>query len=338
MNLSAVIDTAIGLMLMYLVLSLFCTTINEIIANWLKLRAKTLKGALEKLIDNDQLRTLFYNHGLIDGAKVAATAGKTAEQQAVTVRKVPQSDPNALRREVVSPADDRRPSPHPSYFAGKDVAMALIDSVVYLHKTEAGAIPSFADVQNAIKVLPDSNIRDALITSLAQAQYDITKLRDALASWFDSSMDRLSGAYKRNLKLISLLVGLGLAAIFNADTLRVAQALWADTALSSAVSQSAASFSATNPLQKTCDQANPADAIDCERKTISTFDDALRPLPIGWTAALMPEAFWGWVLKIIGIAMTAVALTLGAPFWFDLLTQFVNLRGTGEKPKSSTSS
>ena len=28
----------------------------------------------------------------------------------------------------------------------------------------------------------------------------------------------------------------------------------------------------------------------------------------------------------------AAALSLGAPFWFDLLNKFINLRGAGQKP------
>ncbi len=31
--------------------------------------------------------------------------------------------------------------------------------------------------------------------------------------------------------------------------------------------------------------------------------------------------------------LTASALTLGAPFWFDTLQKFVNIRGAGAKPK-----
>lgn len=38
---------------------------------------------------------------------------------------------------------------------------------------------------------------------------------------------------------------------------------------------------------------------------------------------------FGW----IGFLLTALALSLGAPFWFDLLKKFISLRGTGIKPE-----
>ncbi len=311
MGISAVIDTAIGLVLMYLVLSLFCTTINEAIANAVNLRARTLNTAMQQIIDDPTLRTLFYNHGLIDGAKVAATGGSTKPQ-------------------VLDKA-------HPSYLDAKDVAMALIDSTAFLGSNDAKAIPDMAAIQSAIagnKIL-DSNIRDALVSGISQANGDIVKLRTNLAQWFDASMDRLSGDYKRKLQWISMFVGLALAIFFNADTLFVARAFWQDPALSASVSQSAAAFASTNPTDQSCaGQTNP---VTCATQRMTALNADLRPFPLGWSAALMPKVPMEWIYKVFGIIMTAIALTLGAPFWFDLLTQFVNLRGSGNKPQSSTS-
>ena len=59
------------------------------------------------------------------------------------------------------------------------------------------------------------------MTSLTEAQGDLDKLRTSVATWFDDSMERLSGAYKRKLKWISMLVGLVVAIAFNADSFKV---------------------------------------------------------------------------------------------------------------------
>jgi hypothetical protein len=37
----------------------------------------------------------------------------------------------------------------------------------------------------------------------------------------------------------------------------------------------------------------------------------------------------------LGFLITALAIALGAPFWFDLLNKFVNLRVSGNKPEST---
>ena len=312
MNMSAALDIAIGLVLMYLVLSLFCTTINESIANLLSLRANTLKAAIQQLIDDPNLKTLFDNHGLIDGSKVASTAGA----------------------QKTTPPGSPSPAAYPSYLSGQTVAMALIGCLGDQSKT----IPVFADVETAIGNLAvNSNIKDALAACVAQAQGDILQLRDAIASWFDNSMDRLSGAYKRYLQWISVAVGLVIACAFNADTLQVAKSLWNSPAASAAIAQSASTISQTeNGIIAAPDNCvSPGDSSPFKKnaQTLCALESELQPLPIGWTAPLPRGADWIW--KILGLILTTVALTLGAPFWFDLLKQFVNIRGAGPKPDTA---
>jgi hypothetical protein len=41
---------------------------------------------------------------------------------------------------------------------------------------------------------------------------------------------------------------------------------------------------------------------------------------------------WAYFKYIIGICITAFSLSFGAPFWFDLLVKFVNIRRSGIKP------
>lgn len=63
-------------------------------------------------------------------------------------------------------------------------------------------------------------------------------------------------------------------------------------------------------------------------------------LPIGWTRTegdprsvyISPQA---WFLRIIGWLVTALALSLGAPFWFDMLNKFIVVRST-VKPKEKS--
>jgi hypothetical protein len=60
-------------------------------------------------------------------------------------------------------------------------------------------------------------------------------------------------------------------------------------------------------------------------------------LPLGWSHATSPHnLFWDGFGKVLGLLVTAFALTLGAPFWFDLLGKVSNLRGSG--PPAATAS
>jgi hypothetical protein len=74
-------------------------------------------------------------------------------------------------------------------------------------------------------------------------------------------------------------------------------------------------------------------------KSLQDANENLRPLPIGWSkkkADALKQSSWSWLLKIVGLFVTGLALSLGAPFWFDTLSQFMNIRATGVKPVRQT--
>lgn len=298
MGFNAFLDIAIGLVLMYLLLSLSCTVVNEIIAQILSWRATTLQAGVQQLIDNKQVLGDFYNHGLIAGligSKADAAGGK-----------------------------------HPSYFSGETFSRALIGS---LDPTKP--VPGFADVETAVKALPDCNIRDIVLAHIMSAQGNLETLRGDLANWFDHAMDRLSGVYERKLRALSLLIGVLLAVMFNADSIVVAERLWSDGTLREGLGQMAATI-----VRQGSPSSDPA-AADAVKVALTQFkqdQDQLRAFPIGWGAGaggVAPSGALAWLAKIIGLLVTGLAVSLGAPFWFDLLSTFVQVRATGGKPAPS---
>jgi hypothetical protein len=42
-----------------------------------------------------------------------------------------------------------------------------------------------------------------------------------------------------------------------------------------------------------------------------------------------------WVIKLLGLLVTTLAATLGAPFWFDVLNKIINIRSTGPSPNET---
>ena len=94
--------------------------------------------------------------------------------------------------------------------------------------------------------------------------------------------------------------------------------------------------------------AAPAPNLSVDKLTtdINELQTKIRPLPIGWTADHLADMkarwkdgggdfVWWLVVKLIGLSITAFAVSLGAPFWFDLLSKFMNVRGTGNKPATT---
>jgi hypothetical protein len=53
-------------------------------------------------------------------------------------------------------------------------------------------------------------------------------------------------------------------------------------------------------------------------------------LPLGWRSS--PGSITAWASKIAGLLFTTIALSLGAPFWFDLLSRFVGVGSSGQEP------
>ncbi len=334
MDMTAALDVAVGLVLMYLVLSLLCTTINEFIASLFRLRANTLASALEQLIDHAPLKDAFDRHGLIDTSKVAASGGKKQPEVHLFLSKVLASATNNEQPKEPSALARWWYNMEPSYLSGRNVALALIGSL-----NTGQPIPGIGAIQSAVTALPASNIRSVLLTSLTEAGTDIEKLRDGIAAWFDGSMDRLSGAYKRYLQLISFLVGLVIAVLFNADTLHVGRELWHDRSLAQAIAQTAPDIMKKTCPNEKCDTAAAGDKplpIDTVKKNFDAAEEDLRAFPIGWVKPNgWPADRQGEIWKVLGLLVTALALMMGAPFWFDALQKIMNIRGTGDKPAKS---
>jgi hypothetical protein len=306
LSLNPVLDIAIGLVLMYLLLALTCTALNEVVAQILQWRAQTLRRSLLQLIDDKTLRADFYDHGLVAGlmgAKQDAAGGR-----------------------------------HPSYLSGETFSRALLGS---LDVTKT--LPGFKDVEEAVKNLPDSNIRDTLLAHVTTAEGSFEKLQGDLATWFDHAMDRLSGIYTRKLRALSLALGVSLAVAMNADSVSVAQRLWEDGALRQDVAQAAAQFVNQHPAGiGTAGNTGVSSGLTGSITTdaaakLQQSQASLRAFPIGWPA---PDPDWychpkQWLAKIAGLLLTGLAVSLGAPFWFDMLSKFVQIRATGDKPQRS---
>ena len=335
---NAVIDIAIGLVLMYLVLSVVCTVINEFIATKLKLRAATLESGMKQLLDDPLVRNAFYGHGLIDGTSKSATRGAEALSSSLapsmtgftTTVALPVDAPAAMARAAaagpaaaaVTPATAATATvpptaaqEHPSYLAADTFAKALIGSL-----DPAKPIPVIGDIENAVKALPASNMKDALLAGLTSAGNDLNQFRTEVAKWFDDSMDRLSGAYKRQLKWISLIIGLLVAIIVNADSFDVGYALWSDNTLRAQMVQVAGTMRDPQAGKP------PAETVSDLAKAFESANATLRPLPIGWPLRTWPGKadavkptdggpvswFWFAVTKLLGWIATGFALSLGA--------------------------
>jgi hypothetical protein len=294
-----------------------------------------------------------------------------------------------------------------------------------------GAMVKLTAAIDASTTLPPP-VKKALQT-LADASQNPAKMRENVENWFDSSMDRVSGFYKRRSQLIVLLLGLALAILLNVDSVALVRVLSTDRAMRDSLVAAAAEYARNNPTppansssantnasapngggadpkSTTTSNLNPAsgnsnraaskngnsspptaagnangagaknqnstsgsannsnqsttntnssssgspttagspkptptpgcDTPECRVKENLSIIQSLG-LPIGWNRSDPPDtrsiyASPGhWALRVLGWLITALALSLGAPFWFDLLNKFMVIRST-VKPKEKS--
>jgi len=178
---SAILDTAIGLIFVFLAVSLAVSAANEVLAALFKLRARNLLLGIQELLQDpsaDGLVTRFYKHPLIAG--LAANGGK------------------------------------PSYIPSRTFVLALLDLV---SPTTEGTNRTLDDLKAGIEKLPAS-LQVTFRVLLDEAGHDIERFKTQLEIWFNNTMDRASGWYKRKTQAIQLVLALAIVVIANVDSIR----------------------------------------------------------------------------------------------------------------------
>jgi hypothetical protein len=251
---------------------------------------------------------------------------------------------------------------------------------------------TYQEINQVLSKIPQP-VKDSLETLASRAHTRVEKtenyinqFREEIALWFDRSMARSSGVYKRNAKGVAIIIGLLLATITNSDSFFIAERLSSDENLRKVITDRASQISAN--------AGSIASQEDLERLKAAT-DSALRDLdlPIGWNAPNLIRQFkcrpaavapansaqpsgaiaslsraddvralrqacleanaatnTPAVLQLIfakplellrrmaGWLVSGIAISMGAPFWFDLLGKIMNVRNTGSKPASPANS
>ena len=207
------------------------------------------------------------------------------------------------------------------------------------------------DVQAIGRKLPPS-VRESFAALSRRAQINVKRVQGQVQSvedelyqfksevqiWFDRSMDRASGVYKRNSKGVAFLIGFGIALAVNADTLHIVSRLTTDSTLREALAKKA---EVTANIE--CPPPSEGDTVTgAQLKCLRNHVNESIPLPIGRDAVNLKqqtEESEGWFLRplrmILGWVISGLAIMMGAPFWFELLGKFINVRNSGSRPAST---
>jgi hypothetical protein len=188
------------------------------------------------------------------------------------------------------------------------------------------------------------------------AERRIEAFQTNVDSWYSHAMDRITGWYKRWTQIVLIVISGFAVCGANVDTIMLVKVLVANDTLRTALTGAAARVvqAAPEPASDAAAAAasdaaavkptTGASGVDMTAlRTIVINQSETLDLPIGWTldkhqTTDFPKDALGWFLKVLGLILSVAAVSLGAPFWFDTLSKFVNIRGAGPPPGQQSKS
>ena len=303
---SEILDVAIGVALVFLMMSFLATAIREAIESVVKARAVYLERGIRQLLDDIEgtgIARAFYEHPLI----FSLYAGDYDPK-----------DKRFMGRAL------------PSYVPARNFADALIDLAIRgpvkseyaIMQTEM--VPTVAVLRANVGRLRSPQLVRAVLTAMDHAGNDMNVVRQNIQTWFDSGMDRVSGQYKRHTHFWLFLIGLVLAAGLNVNAIAITNHLARNKAVREALVARASVVTRDSLyLQKLTDTAVGRAEVERVKNDLNALD-----LPIGLENYHRPSTAADLVRLLGGILITAFAVTLGAPFWFDALNKMMVIRST----------
>jgi len=320
-----ILGVAIGVATVCLLLSIIASHALEVIAAFTARRAAILELAIRKMLNDDHLYSRIINHPLIQNISFNPPDIQEFAPRVDVARKPKTEKPTKESR--------------PSYIASPLFSRVLLTVLAVEHDLNV------LEFSHLLAAMRESQLKERLQTLTIGIQHDVAACEAAIEEWYDSTMERVNGFYKRRTQWILLAIGLLLAILCNANMFRVTSTLWLAKDSRDSVAALAQVYGCRS--EQPCTMPDYAQARhDLEEK--------LNPLPLGyekgsiyryWSellcgkdaqghpVALLSQAGKG-LYTLAGWLLTAIAISLGAPFWFDLLNNLLKLnpRIVGTKP------
>ncbi|MBL4668141.1 MAG: hypothetical protein JKY30_02620 [Flavobacteriales bacterium] len=403
---NVVLDVVISLVFIFLIYSLLASVLQEIIATALGLRARNLKHAIRRMLEDDD-----------EGNTNSAPSNLTQKAQQLFQKKKEGLLEEFYRQPVIKYLASGKRFSKPSYMSESDFSMAILE---ILKKNGGKGVPNIDKIKQALSNennLINKETRAHLVSLLDDAQNDLVKFRANLEDWFNNTMERAAGWYKKTIQFNLTIIGFVLAVIFNVNTIEIVKTLSTDKNVRDSMVKLAIAASEneeikrvvnTKILEKTIDTTEVAKTnvekkldslfsiyrqleIDAEKvnnilgfkplevlpvigKRIDTaqlasvkkslpskqklIDDYVVEFPNSYLADKTAEFYaikqrkdeynkvsfyaefhdWSYLWNNFwGYLLTALAISLGAPFWFDLLNKLVKLRSSIQRsPKNDS--
>jgi len=339
-----ILTVVLGVVFILLLLSLLASTIMEFVSSIFALRGNNLLKALQNM--------------LVGYKKDGGVADKEIFKQF--------KDNPFYKQLSFRYGSDATKSKPPSYISAKSFQSILFDILL---GNEIVGDQKLEDVLlEKIDALENEDLKKVLRQLWRDADGNIDVFKKKVEGWYNSVMERATGWYKRSTQYILVGVGFTIAVVLNADTLAIYERLENNPEVAEKIALIAESVAqkdtiTVNKLVQAGQEVNGVDTstasitidtlaldvTDTEKdrnakvqyntkaKELTAVVDQINnyrsPLGMGWKNVNFGKmAPIDMATKLLGWLVTALAISLGAPFWFDILKKVVNLRGSGTKP------
>lgn len=356
---NVVLDVFIGLIFVFLLYSLLATILHEFIAKWMNLRARMLQKALRRMLEDDRGSVL--ETGL---PQIGTETKKLFSRFLKPINKGSMLE-KFYSHPTIKYLGENKLFSKPSYLHAHNFSQTLIHLLRgkdYDGRTTKESELIWKELkENKLNI--NEETRTNLINLFADARQDSFVFKNKLEDWFEETMERASGWYKKQTQTILLIIGFGIAVLFNVDTIAIAKILMKDKKAREQMVQLAMSkqeqygalLDSTQKVKITKTSIINGDTI------ITSFDstikepisdkflettynelnkdatDVMGVLGLRGIADKKSKSKYqdSWLLIFFGWLLTGFAISLGASFWFDLLNKFIKLRENGAKPAST---
>ncbi len=375
------LEIVIGLIFIFLLLSLLATTVQEIVATLFSMRGRVLLKALMQLLEIEEKAE----------ALAARNTGKKHTRQKIKESKVyqkyrsswlgQQKLPSYLSAEqaIAVINDILRDEEHeevPVASGNERQSFSILPQERSAEATTRAMLPTTishlqqSDLKKHLTVLYNSNSgmsfqragtgeRSTVTDYVENLEAEVEKAKAAFNKQYEEIMDRASGWYKRNVQLSLMIIGLIIGVAFDADTFKIYSNLTkypddrqkllelADAFVdnnqydkyytapdtSATVAEAAPAPNDTTGLARALELRGIADSL-----LLNQLQNVPSPLGLGWEKPIREQyqaaekKFLFIISKLGGWLVTALAISLGAPFWFDMLQKVIQIRSAGTRP------
>lgn len=333
------LDVMVGIITVYLIFALACTAIVEALSAWFDVRSRNLEAALEEFLhgndaNGEKFVKVFFAHPIVQSLSKGANG-------------------------------------RPSYISPEIVGQ-VVTSLIY---TQNGASTLKQGIDNLSGTTQDNRIKgllDALSSETRKNIEDVEAFRKLIEKHYDAAMDRATGWYKRHTQNTAIIASTILVIFANIDTISLINTLSSNPAARAKMVEIAKQevdtakaeqkikegtktpetspkpdTPAAAPLNQSADMpaSTPAPDLVNEAKNRSekaaaalakaNTDLSTAGIQLGWKA--FPTGCSNWVSKLIGLLISILAISLGAPFWFDMLSRVMQVRAAGVSPREKKS-